>query len=227
MPYTIVGGIRFYERKEIKDLLAYLRVLANPATEASLERSINTPARGIGDQTVGALRLAAREAGISIVELLQLATPVPGLATTSAGRVRVFAELLSELRVTLEGNSLAALLERVLELTSYRDRLEDAACGAGVTRRKHRRAPRGHTRLRRASPADEDGTHAARSLLERPRLVTMGSQRRTRDRLALIDDCTTSKGLVLHGECSSWAWRSALPAQRTLDDAQQLEEERR
>ena len=112
--------------EEIKDLLAYLRVLANPADEASLERIINTPTRGIGDQTVAALRNAAREAGISIVELLELASPVPTLATSSATRVRAFAGLLAELRATLEGDSLAALLEQVLELTGYRDRLEDA-----------------------------------------------------------------------------------------------------
>src|SRR6185369_816929 len=110
----------------IKDLLAYLRVLANPADDASLERIINTPARGIGEQTVGAVRTAARDAGIAMAELLQRSGPVPGLAASSAARVRTFAELMRELAGELAGDSLATLLERVLELTAYRDRLEEA-----------------------------------------------------------------------------------------------------
>ncbi len=227
MPYAIVGGIRFYERKEIKDLLAYLRVLANPADEASLERIINTPARGIGDQTVGALRLAAREAEISIVELLQLATPVPGLAATSAGRVRAFADLLNELRVTLAGDSLAALLERVLELTSYRDRLEEG--GADRTSRiENIDELLAVTRdFDERSPAGEDARARLGRFLEEAALVTdWDRQAESRDRLTLMT-LHTSKGLEFPVVFILGMEEGIFPHQRTLDDPQALEEERR
>jgi DNA helicase-2/ATP-dependent DNA helicase PcrA len=227
MPYTIVGGIRFYERKEIKDLLAYLRVLANPADEASLERIINTPARGIGDQTVGALRLAAREAGISIVELLQLAAPVPGRASTSAGRVRAFARLLDDLRATLEGNSLAALLERVLDLTSYRDRLEDAGAER-ASRVENIDELLAVTRdFDERSPADEDGRTRLGRFLEEAALVTDWDRTDdSRDRLTLMT-LHTSKGLEFPVVFILGMEEGIFPHQRTLDDTQQLEEERR
>jgi DNA helicase-2/ATP-dependent DNA helicase PcrA len=227
MPYSIVGGIRFYERKEIKDLLAYLRVLANPADEASLERIINTPTRGIGDQTVAALRNAAREAGISIVELLELASPVPTLATSSATRVRAFAGLLAELRATLEGDSLAALLEQVLELTGYRDRLEDAGAER-ASRVENIEELLAVTRdFDERSAADENARTRLGRFLEEAALVTdWDRQDQTRDRLTLMT-LHTSKGLEFPVVFILGMEEGIFPHQRTLDDPQQLEEERR
>lgn len=227
MPYTIVGGIRFYERKEIKDLLAYLRVLANPADEASLERVINTPARGIGEQTVSALRLAAREADISIVELLQLSTPVPGLATTSAGRVRGFADLLNELRATVEGDSLAAVLERVLELTSYRERLEDAGAERASRVENIDELLAVAREFDERSAADESARTRLERFLEEAALVTDWDRTaEARDRLTLMT-LHTSKGLEFPVVFVLGMEEGIFPHQRTLDDPQQLEEERR
>jgi ATP-dependent DNA helicase UvrD/PcrA len=227
MPYTIVGGIRFYERKEIKDLLGYLRVLANPADEASLERIINTPTRGIGDQTVAALRSAARESGISIVELLRLATPVPGLATSSTTRVRAFAELLADLATTLEGDSLGAVLERVLELTGYRDRLEEAGAER-ASRVENIEELLAVTRdFDQRSPADENARTRLGRFLEEAALVTdWDRQNESRDRLTLMT-LHTSKGLEFPVVFMLGMEEGIFPHQRTLDDAQALEEERR
>ena len=74
LPYTIVGGIRFYDRAEVKDLLAYLRVVANPADEVSLERIVNVPARGIGESTVDKVRQLGRSRGISLWEAMRVAS---------------------------------------------------------------------------------------------------------------------------------------------------------
>ncbi len=126
LPYAIIGGIRFYERKEIKDLVAYLRVLANPADDASLERIINTPARGIGDQTLAALRAAARAAGMSLAEVVRTRRDGLGLGTGPAGRVRAFAGLLDRLSLALEGMALAGVLETILRETGYREHLEES-----------------------------------------------------------------------------------------------------
>ncbi len=227
MPYTIVGGIRFYERKEIKDLLAYLRVLANPADEASLERIINTPARGIGEQTVAALRAAARAADVSMVELLQAKTPVPGLATSSAGRVRAFADLLEQLRATLDGNALADLLERVLELTGYRDRLEEAGAERASRIENIDELLAVTQDFDQRSVDDEDARARLGRFLEEAALVTDWDRKNeTRDRLTLMT-LHTSKGLEFPVVFILGMEEGIFPHQRTLDDPRQLEEERR
>jgi len=227
MPYTIVGGIRFYERKEIKDLLAYLRVLMNPADEASLERIINTPTRGIGDQTVSALRLAAREADVPITELLRRATPIPGLASTSAGRVRVFADLLDQLCTTLDGVSLATVLERLLELTSYRERLDDTE-GERTSRGENIDELLAVARdFDERSPVDEAARARLGRFLEEAALVTDWDRTaEARDRLTLMT-LHTSKGLEFPVVFVLGMEEGIFPHQRTLEDPQALEEERR
>ncbi len=227
MPYTIVGGIRFYERKEIKDLLAYLRVLANPADEASLERIINTPTRGIGDQTVGTLRLAAREAGTSIVEMLRRSAVIPGLAATSAGRVRAFADLLEQLRATLEGDSLAAVLERVLDLTAYRDRLDDAGTERTSRVENIDELLAVARDFDERSQSDEGALARLERFLEEAALVTDWDRHdAARDRLTLMT-LHTSKGLEFPVVFVLGMEEGIFPHQRTLDDPQALEEERR
>ena len=83
IPYHIVSGVRFYERKEIKDILAYLRVLANPADNLSLRRIINVPKRGIGEMTQARLEDFAEREGISLLRLW----PEPRISIVSAGRL--------------------------------------------------------------------------------------------------------------------------------------------
>ncbi len=99
--YQIARGVEFYNRKEIKDVLAYLRVLVNPVDEIALLRIINTPARGIGSTTIQRLVDAARQANVSILELLQGNSDLTPLGR-SAGKVKIFAELLTSLQAALE-----------------------------------------------------------------------------------------------------------------------------
>jgi DNA helicase-2/ATP-dependent DNA helicase PcrA len=227
VPYAIVGGIRFYERKEIKDLLAYLRVLANPADDQSLERVINTPARGIGEQTVAALRRAAEDAGIALAELIEARRPVAGLATTSAGRVRAFGDLLAQLRAALDGDSLAALLERVLELTSYREKLEDAGAERASRVENIDELLAVARDFDQRSPAEEDTRTRLGKFLEEAALVTdWDRQSDARDRLTLMT-LHTSKGLEFPVVFILGMEEGIFPHQRVLDDPQALEEERR
>ena len=124
VPYVIVGGIRFYERREIKDLLAYLRLLVNPADDVSLLRIINVPKRGIGAATVERLREVASRRGIG---LLQAVTDgnVPGLGTRAATSLERFAAILRDMRRDLERLELPELAEQVLVRTGYLDALRD------------------------------------------------------------------------------------------------------
>ena len=96
VPYSIVGGIRFYERKEIKDVLAYLRLLANPKDQESLLRVINVPARGIGDTTVERLRAYAETLRVSLLEALSHADGITELSERTRRSVRHFGSLIAK-----------------------------------------------------------------------------------------------------------------------------------
>jgi DNA helicase-2/ATP-dependent DNA helicase PcrA len=122
LPYKVVGGVRFYERKEVRDLLAYLRVLANPSDTVSLRRILNVPRRGIGDRAEAMVEAFASRERVPFWEGLRRAPEVPGLATRSLNAVNEFVALLDDLR----GKELAIseLAEEVLVRTGYRAELE-------------------------------------------------------------------------------------------------------
>jgi len=98
IPYIIVGGIKFYERKEIKDVLAYLRVLVNPADNVSLKRIINYPTRGLGDSTLQKVEKFAREKQQSLFISLEMVHEISGLPTKTVERLRNFVELIKRYR---------------------------------------------------------------------------------------------------------------------------------
>jgi DNA helicase-2/ATP-dependent DNA helicase PcrA len=125
MPYRIVGGVRFYERKEVKDALAYLRAIANPDDEINLRRILNTPRRGIGDRAEACVAVFAERERIGFGEALQRIPEVPGLAARSANSLASFGELLAGLRAEVGfGMEPADLLSAVLDRTGYRAELE-------------------------------------------------------------------------------------------------------
>ncbi|RBQ16550.1 DNA helicase PcrA [Spongiactinospora rosea] len=126
LPYKVVGGVRFYERKEVRDLLAYLRVLANPGDVVSLRRIINVPKRGIGDRAEAMVEAFASRERISFWEGLLRAEEAPGLATRSLNAIKEFTALLTELQEKAEGVPPAALAEDVLVSTGYRAELENS-----------------------------------------------------------------------------------------------------
>ena len=124
VPYKVVGGTRFYERREVKDALAYLRVLANPTDTVNLRRILNVPKRGIGDRAEAALAVLAERERIPFAAAIGLAEDAPGLATRSLAAVTRFRELLEVLRTVVEGGAgPAAVLEAVLDRTGYVDEL--------------------------------------------------------------------------------------------------------
>jgi len=128
IPYKVVGGVRFYERKEIRDLVAYLRVLDNPGDTVSLRRILNTPRRGIGDRAEACVAVYAENTGSSFAVALQAAAEgkVPMLNTRSAKAIASFVEMLDELRGRLDGE-LGEVVEAVLERTGYRAELESSS----------------------------------------------------------------------------------------------------
>ncbi|MGW9827471.1 ATP-dependent DNA helicase UvrD/PcrA [Brevibacterium pityocampae] len=119
MPYKVVGGTRFYERKEIKDALAYLRVIANPDDDVNLRRILNVPKRSIGDRTEALVGALAERERMSFAAALDRAEEAPGLSSRSLGPITRFRELLADLRTTAEGAPVSRILESVLEQTGY------------------------------------------------------------------------------------------------------------
>lgn len=125
IPYRIVGGLRFYERKEIKDVMAYLRVVVNPADTVSLKRVINTPRRGIGDKTVAELEGAAVVQGIALFDVISAAHTLPGLSKKAIGGLTDFMNVISHLRTYMaEGASPRMLVELAWERSGYMTELE-------------------------------------------------------------------------------------------------------
>jgi DNA helicase-2/ATP-dependent DNA helicase PcrA len=128
IPYKVVGGVRFYERREIRDIVAYLRVLDNPGDSVSMRRILNTPRRGIGDRAEACVAVYAENTGLSFNDALQAAAEgkVPMLNTRSEKCITSFVELLDDLRGRLDGE-LGELVEAVLDRTGYRTELESSS----------------------------------------------------------------------------------------------------
>jgi DNA helicase II / ATP-dependent DNA helicase PcrA len=128
IPYKVVGGVRFYERKEIRDIVAYLRVLDNPGDAVSMRRILNTPRRGIGDRAEACVAVYAENTGASFADALVAAADgkVSMLNTRAEKAISGFVELLDELRGRLD-DDLGELVESVLERTGYRRELESSS----------------------------------------------------------------------------------------------------
>jgi DNA helicase-2/ATP-dependent DNA helicase PcrA len=137
LPYRVVGGVRFYERREVRDALAYLRVLANPDDTVSLRRVLNVPKRGIGDRAEACVSTYAERERISFDAALRAAVEdkVPMLNPRSRNAITGFVELLDDLRgLVTDGNEVGDILEAVLERTGYRAELEASEDPQDATR---------------------------------------------------------------------------------------------
>jgi DNA helicase-2/ATP-dependent DNA helicase PcrA len=140
LPYKVVGGVRFYERREVRDALAYLRVLANPDDTVSLRRILNVPKRGIGDKAEDTVAAFADRERISFADALRVAAEqperIPGLVTRSQRAIAGFVRLLDDLGELLErGEGTAEVLEAVYARTGYADELEASDDPQDGTRR--------------------------------------------------------------------------------------------
>ena len=123
IPYRLIGGVNFYARKEIKDLLAYLKTIDNGVDDLSVKRIINVPKRGIGLTTIDKVQKFANEHELSFFEVLQNADSIPELGR-SAAKLKNFAMVILAFRAKAEELSLTELMEDILEVTGYRKELE-------------------------------------------------------------------------------------------------------
>ncbi|HVM27092.1 MAG TPA: DNA helicase PcrA [Mycobacteriales bacterium] len=225
LPYRVVGGVRFYERKEVKDALAYLRVLANPADVVNLRRIINVPRRGIGEKAEQCLESFASRERVGFGDAVRRCDEVPGLAARSQNAVREFADLMDELRALVEGGMPPAeVLEAVLDRTGYlaelaaspdpqdESRVENLAELVGVAREFNERVP--------------DGDVAA--FLEQVSLVAdADTVPGEGDGVVTLMTLHAAKGLEYPVVFLTGLEDGVFPHLRTLGDEDELQEERR
>jgi len=119
LPYRVVGGVRFYERREVRDLLAYLRLIANPGDELSLRRILNVPKRGIGDRALESVSRFAQRQRISLPAAIERVDDVPDLASRSAKAISDFNAMIASFRRQAADGPVPALAETLLDRTGY------------------------------------------------------------------------------------------------------------
>ena len=124
IPYKLIGGVNFYSRKEIKDILAYLKTIDNGKDDLAVRRIINVPKRGIGNVSLNKVQSYAESMGMSFFEALEDAEHVPGLGRASI-KIQPFVTLIHELRLRLADMSLEELIEEILDRTGYSQELKD------------------------------------------------------------------------------------------------------
>ena len=243
-PYKVVGGVRFYERKEVRDALAYLRMLVNTADEISLRRVLNTPKRGIGERAEACIAALAERDRITFWEALTRAAEAPGLATRSLKNIEAFVAMVQELQSMVEADERPdVILESVLERSGYLTELEasdDPQDGTRVENlaelvavaREFAEDPQPGPS---ADPAEvEAGTVAVGlgDFLERVALVADADQipdAPDGDDSGVVTLMTlhTAKGLEFPVVFLTGLEDGVFPHQRSLGDQPELEEERR
>jgi DNA helicase II / ATP-dependent DNA helicase PcrA len=127
IPYKLVGGVRFYERKEIKDALAYLRFMFNPADAVAFRRVVNVPRRKIGDKTVAVLEAAAATRGISVGQVLREPASIAGITGAAAGAMVDFRDLVENLREELEKHPLQEVIGMMLVRSGLQAMVSDGS----------------------------------------------------------------------------------------------------
>ena len=224
-PYKVVGGVRFYERKEVRDAIAYLRALANPADEVSLRRILNTPKRGIGDRAEAMVEAFAQRERISFAEALDRAAEAPGIATRSLTSITAFTTLMSDLRTILEsGATPATVLQAVLEQSGYLLELQSSSDPQDEARVEN--LAEFESVAQEFATENPEGTMI--DFLERISLVADADQIPDADGgVVTLMTLHTAKGLEFPVVFLTGMEDGVFPHMRSLGDPKELEEERR
>jgi DNA helicase II / ATP-dependent DNA helicase PcrA len=227
LPYRVVGGVRFYERREVRDLLAYLRLIANPADEVSLRRVLNVPKRGIGDRAEEYVAGYGQRERISFAEALRTPSDVPGLATRSASAIAGFNAMIDELREQAATDGpVAELVEAILDRTGLQASLEDSEDLQDATRVENLQEM--VSVAREFDGSTPDGTLA--DFLERVALVADADQipdGADHGGMVTLMTLHTAKGLEFPVVFLTGMEEEVFPHARALTDPHELEEERR
>jgi DNA helicase II / ATP-dependent DNA helicase PcrA len=225
LPYKVVGGVRFYERREVRDALAYLRVLVNPADTVSLRRILNVPKRGIGDTSEAAIAALSERERISFFDALHRAEDSPGLAVRSLNAIQAFVTLIDEL-TEMVGAAPGDVLEAVLDRTGYLAELRASADPQDEGRVENLEEL--VSVIREFEQTRPDGTLG--DFLEQVSLVADADQVPSpdgSDGVVTLMTLHTAKGLEFPVVFLTGMEDGVFPHMRSMGNAAELEEERR
>jgi DNA helicase-2/ATP-dependent DNA helicase PcrA len=224
IPYRIIGGVRFYERKEIKDVLSYLRVIVNPFDSVSLRRIINTPPRGIGDVTLQHLESVARERGMDLLQVTLNAKHLD-FPPRSQEAVAAFGQIMARLLETSASASLTTLVAEIIEESGYRAWLEHEGTVQARTRLENVEELLSATQ--EYETQNEEGTPAG--FLEQVALLTGQDELEEGVDAVPLMTLHSAKGLEFPVVFIVGMEEGLFPLQRSIesDNANELEEERR
>lgn len=224
IPYKIVGGVNFYARKEIKDLLAYLKTVDNARDDVAVRRIINVPKRGIGATTMDKVQTYAQEMGISFYDALKEADQI-GTLGRSAVKVRPFVDFIQKFRSQVEFLSVSELLQKIIDETGYVAELE-----AENTEESQARIENIDELISKAvSYEEESGSPTLSGFLEEVALIADIDSVDDNDNRVLLMTLHSAKGLEFPNVYLAGMEDGMFPSYMTIvgDDPTELEEERR
>ena len=234
LPYKVVGGLRYYERREVKDLLAYLRVLSNLEDEISIRRVINLPKRGIGDRALECVELFGSAQGLSFWQALNRASEAPGIPNRAAQSINEFVSMLSALNVLVEAKTRpSVIVEAVLEQSGLLAELESSTDPQDEVRVENMKELLAVSMEYEERPIEELGEDEEISLagfLEKVSLVADADEiPEGEDHGGVVTLMTlhTAKGLEFPTVFLTGMEDGIFPHSRTLGEQDEIEEERR
>jgi DNA helicase II / ATP-dependent DNA helicase PcrA len=229
IPYRVVGGVRFYERKEVRDLLGYLRVVLNPTDEVSMRRILNTPKRGIGDRAEACVDAHAQRLGISFWQGLQEAEHAPGIATRSLAAIASFVSMIHALRTLVEsGLPPATIADAVLEQSGMQSELAGSDDPQDQSRLENLHELVAVAQEYEAGAVAEGESATLSDFLEQVALVADSDQIPDGgDGVVTLMTLHTAKGLEFPVVFLTGMEEGVFPHSRSLMDPKEIEEERR
>ncbi|WP_329168999.1 DNA helicase PcrA [Streptomyces sp. NBC_01685] len=232
LPYKVVGGVRFYERKEVRDVLAYLRVLSNPEDTVPLRRILNVPKRGIGDRAEAMIDALSMREKISFPQALRRVDEAYGMAARSANAVKRFNTLMEELRTIVEsGAGPAVVVEAVMERTGYLAELQASTDPQDETRIENLQELASVALEFEQERAEDEGAGTLAEFLEKVALVADADQIPDEDEdgsgVVTLMTLHTAKGLEFPVVFLTGMEDGVFPHMRALGQVKELEEERR
>ena len=223
IPYRVYGGTRFYDRKEIKDILAYLRVIVNPSDTVSLKRIINVPRRSIGDTTVSQLEAQAMDEGVPMFSVLT--QPSDDLSSRAKKCVLEFAKLIFDLMNRQDQKPLDEFIQDVLNETGLINQMDKEPEEAYVTRKENLLEFIGaaHEYLVRADEEDRN----LQAFLENVALITDLDRQEEAPQFVTLMTLHSAKGLEYDAVFMAGMEENVFPSYRAINEDDRLEEERR
>jgi DNA helicase-2/ATP-dependent DNA helicase PcrA len=223
IPYNIVGGLKFYDRKEIKDILAYLRAVANPDDSVSLTRIINTPRRGIGDTTLAKIEDAATQLGIPLWEILSDESSVNTLAGRSAKAIIKFAEMIGHWQSQVETLPASQIVQGIIQDSGYIEDLKNQGTDEATNRIEN--VIELYNAVLQFEEQNEEPTLT--SFLAKASLASDLDDLQEEDSRVSLMTLHSAKGLEFPVVFIVGMEQGLFPNFRSLDDPKAIEEERR